>query len=51
MSDQLLRSLVLRDPDDLVHGDDVGPKESTTFIYWAGINPQTQLNFLYRVIY
>ena len=33
MSDQ--HSLVLRGPDDVMHGDDIGPKESTTYNYFA----------------
>jgi len=32
------------DDDDVTHGKDVGPEESTTEIEWAVINPQTELS-------
>ena len=32
-------------------GDDFGPEESTTDIQWAIINPQSQLNCLYQIMY
>ena len=37
--------------DDVTHGDDVDPEESTTYIEWIVINPQTQLSCLYQILH
>ena len=41
------------DDDEVTHGDDVDHKESTTYIEWIVINPQTQLNStcLYQIVH
>ena len=38
------------DDDEVTHGDDVDHKESTTYIEWIVINPQTQLSCLYHIL-
>ena len=37
--------------NNMTHGDDVGPEESTTDIEWTVINPQTQLSCFYQIMY
>ena len=39
------------DDDDVKHGDDVGPEESTADIECAVIDPQTQLSCFYQIMY
>ena len=39
------------DDDDVTHGDDVGPEDSTTDIEWTVINPHTQLSCLYQILH
>ena len=38
---EMMSTMLMGDDDDLTHGDDVGPEESTIDIEWTVINPQT----------
>ena len=42
---------MLVDDDDLTHGDDVGPEDSTTDLEWRVTNPQTPLSCLYQILH
>ena len=39
------------DDDDVTHGDDVDPEESTTYIEWTVINPQTTVSCIYQILH
>ena len=46
-----MKSMMLEgDDDEVKHGDDVDHKESTAYIEWIVINPQTQLSCHYQIL-
>ena len=48
---EMMSTMLYGDDDDVTHGDDVGPEESTTDIEWTVINPQTPLSCLYQILH
>ena len=47
---EMMSMMLEGDDDEVTHGDDVDHKESTTYIEWIVINPQTQLSCLYQIL-
>ena len=48
---EMMSMMLVGDDDDLTHGDNVGPEESTTDIEWTVINPQTLVSCLYQILH
>ena len=46
-----MSTTLVGDDDDMTHGDDVGPEESTTDIEWTVINPQTTVSCLLQILH
>ena len=46
----MMSTMLVGDDDDVKHGDDVDPEESTD-IEWAVINPQTPVSCLYQILH
>ena len=47
---EMMSTMLVGDDDDVKHGDDVDPEESTD-IEWAVINPQTPVSCLYQILH
>ena len=48
---EMMSTMLVGDDDDITHGDDVDSEESTPYIEWIVINPQTQLSCLYQILH
>ena len=48
---EIMCTMLVGDDDGFTHGDDVGPEESSTYIEWTAINPQTPVNCLYPILH
>ena len=47
---EMMSTMLVGDDDDVKHGDDVDPEESTD-IEWTVINPQTPVSCLYQILH
>ena len=46
LKNETMSTTLVGDDDDVTHGGDVGPEESTTDIEWTVINPHTPVSCL-----
>ena len=47
---EMMSMMLEGDDDEVTHGDGVDHKESTTYIEWIVINPQTQLSCQFQIL-
>ena len=48
---EMKSTMLEEDDDDVTLGDDVDHEESTTYMEWIVINPQTQLSCFYQILH